>query len=67
MNVYTCTDHEAHWVGGASVVVASSEAEARQLLLAELRTHGLTKDEPFTLRKIQLEKPQAFVLHDGDY
>lgn len=68
MNIYTCTDHDGHWpVPVASVVVANSEAEARALLMAELREHGLNEKEPFTLRQIQTESPQAFVLSDGDY
>lgn len=68
MNIYTCTDHEGHYpVGVASVVVANSEDEARKLLEAELAAHGLKNQEPFTLRRIQIERPQAFVLNDGDY
>lgn len=67
MNVYVCTDHDGHWVGVASVVVANSEHEARGLLQAELHEHGLDERKPFTLRRIQTEKPQAFVLQDGNY
>jgi hypothetical protein len=68
MNVYTCTDHEGHWVGVASVVVASDEAEARRLLVAELETHGLYQcAKPFEMRRINLDAPKAFVLQDGDY
>ena len=67
MNVYTCTDHDAHWVGGASVVVAPSEEIARRLLLVELQAHGLSGNRPFTLRQINTDEPRAFVLHDGDY
>ena len=67
MNVYTCTDHDGHWVGGASVIVANSEHEARELLKAELYEHGLDSNKPFTLRQINTEKPRAFVLQDGDY
>lgn len=68
MNIYTCTDHDGLWpVPVASVVVANSEAEARTLLMAELHEHGLDEKKPFTLRQIQTEKPQAFVLSNGDY
>ena len=68
MNVYVCDDHETHYpVGGASVVVASCEDQARGLLQAELRVHGLYKDEPFTLRQLALDTPVAVVLCDGDY
>jgi len=67
MNVYTCVDHDNHYVGVASVVVAETEEQARDLLKAELRGHGLNPDVPFTLRKINITDPRAFVLQDGDY
>jgi hypothetical protein len=67
LNVYTCTDHDGHWVGVASVVVAETEDIARDLLKAELRGHGLNADLPFTLRRINIAHPRAFVLQDGDY
>ena len=67
MNIYTCTDHDSHWVGGASVVVAEDEAQARALLIAELATHGLTGTKSFTLRRINADVAKAFVLRDGDY
>lgn len=67
MNVYTCTDHEGHWVGVASVVVANDEDQARELLIAELKTHGLVQGKSFNLRRIDTSEPRAFVLQDGDY
>ena len=67
MNVYTCTDHDGHWVGVASVIVAPSEEIARRLLLVELQSHGLRGNQPFTLQQINLTEPRAFVLQDGDY
>ena len=68
MNLYVCTDHDSHYgVGGASVVVASSEHEAMELLRAEIVSHGLDGNRPFTLQRIQTEKPQALVLCDGDH
>lgn len=67
MNIYTCVDHDGHWVGVASVVVAETEDQARALLAAEIKTHGLDASKPFTLRKISTESPRAFVLCDGDY
>jgi hypothetical protein len=67
MNVYTCDDHDGHWVGVASVVVADSEDEARALLRAELPKHGLDGNKPFTLRQINTQEPRAFVLQNGDY
>lgn len=67
MNIYTCTDHDGHWVGVASVVVADNEDQARSLLTAELKTHGLDGAKPFTLRRINANAPRAFILQDGDY
>jgi hypothetical protein len=67
MKVFTCTDHEGHWpVPVASAVIATSEGEARQLLDAELLKHNL-KITHYTLREIQIDRPQAFVLSEGDY
>jgi hypothetical protein len=67
MEVYVCTDHRGHYpVGVCSIVFANSEHEARGLLLAELHEHGLDKGN-FTLRKLSMDKPKAFVLNDGDY
>jgi hypothetical protein len=68
MEVYVCTDHDGHFpVGVCSVVVAHSEAEARGLLKAELHKLVLDENKPFTLRRLSLESPKAFVLLDGDY
>jgi hypothetical protein len=67
MPVFVCTDHDGHWVGVASVIVAESEDEARLLLTAELKTHGLDGGKPFTLRRINTVEPRAFVLQNGDY
>ena len=68
MEIYVCDDHAGHWpVGVCSIVVANSEPEARGLLKAELHEHGLDENKPFTLRKLNTEKPKAFVIHDGDY
>lgn len=67
LNVYTCNDHDGHWVGAASVVVAETEEIARDLLKAELKEHGLDYHKPFTLRRINTSHPKAFVLQDGDY
>jgi len=68
MNVYTSVDHEGFYVGVASLVVAASEADARELLCAALRKHGLNPDRsPFTLQRVDTEVPCAIVLCDGDY
>lgn len=69
MDVFVCDDHAGHWpVGVASVIVANDEAEARGLLVAELKRHGLDGTKPpFTLRKLNTSAPRAFVIRDGDY
>lgn len=65
VRVYTCTDHETHSsVGGASVVLAHDEAEARTLLGAELRAHKLITGKRFTLTECP-RTPAAYVLCDG--
>lgn len=67
MNVYTCVDHDGHYpVGVASVVVAPTEEEAREILEGALVKHGLST-RPFTLRRINIAEPRAFILNDGDY
>jgi hypothetical protein len=68
LKVFTCRDHVTHWVGGASIVIAEDESEARRLLIAKLATHGLTQaQEPFGLIEIDLTVPRAIVLQNGDY
>ncbi len=69
MNVYTCNDHEGHWpVGACSMIVAEDEKQARRLLLQELLEHGIQQGEkPFTLRKMNVVSPRAYVLLEGEY
>ena len=66
MRVFTCTDHNGHWVGVASVVVADDEAAARSLLDTELKTHGL-QPNAYSLQEINTAQPRAFVLQSGNY
>lgn len=70
MRLFVCTDHDLHYpVGCASVVLAEDEEQARDLLDAQLRKHGLKghADEPYTLQELDLSTPQAVVLNDGEY
>ena len=67
MRVFTGTDHEGHWVGVASVVVAPAPECARTLLIAELVSYGIKQSEPFTLKEIDLSAAAAIVLQNGDY
>lgn len=70
MKLYVCNDHDGFWpVGVASVVLAESEDQARELLDAELQKRGLRShiDEPYTLEQVPQTKPKALVLCDGNY
>lgn len=75
MNVYTCNDHVGHGVGAASVIVAENELQAYELLRAELIENGLNtevlsaekKGEMPTFKLLDVTKPQAIVLQNGDY
>lgn len=67
MKAWTCTDHDYFWpVGVASVIVAETEEEARELLDAALLKRGL-KTTPYTLEELDLTKPSAQILQDGNY
>lgn len=68
MDIYLCRDHAGHYRGGvASVVVATDEEEARALLDAELREHGLDPEKPrYRLIRVSMTKPRAYILLDGD-
>lgn len=66
LRVYAST-HAGYWpVGAASVVVATSEDEARELLTAELVAR---KIEPvvFTLVELNTAERAVSVLLDGNY
>ena len=68
LRLWTCTDHEIFYpVGGASVVVAETEAEARELLFQALDDKGLRGKLPFVLHEIKLDKSFAYILQDGNY
>jgi hypothetical protein len=65
MNVYTCNDHDAVWpVGCASVVIAETEKEARELLDKALVDDGLAphKKHPYSLDEVRLDIPSATIL-----
>lgn len=64
-HVYVSTDHDGHYVGVASVVLAKNEVEARGLLDAELTANGLNPTVGYALK--ELRGPIAIVLQNGDY
>lgn len=69
MPTYYCTDHDSHYVGGASVVIANDRRQAKQLLDEELGKHGLKPwaEHKYTLVLLPDFMAQARVLRDGDY
>lgn len=67
MQVYTCKDHAGVWpVGACSVIVAESEEQASELLVAALRDAKLDPGG-FTLHLLDLSTPKATILLDGSY
>ncbi len=70
MKIYTCNDHDTiNPVGGASVIVAKDKQHAIRKLDRQLKERGLKGycEEPYTLDELDISKPQAIILHDGDY
>jgi hypothetical protein len=66
--LWISTDHATHYpVGGASIVMANSEPEARDLMAAALRAKGLDPAKGFTLLELNISIPFARVLCDGEY
>jgi hypothetical protein len=63
--IYTCNDHNGHWMYGVSVIRATSEEHARELLDAALAERGLSSPYGYTLRELP-KGPVAVVLFDGD-
>lgn len=66
MNVYEVR-HEGHYLGGLSVVVAESEERALSLTKFALVERGLSSNNVYVARKLNLEVERCFVLDDGDY
>jgi len=70
MRIFICTDHAAfNPVGGASVVLAESEAEAGKLLDTMLRLRGLpdSGSHRYSLTEVAADRAQAVILRDGEY
>lgn len=65
--LWVITDHDSHYVGGASIVMANSEAEARIYLDQALRESTLDPAKGYTLVELNISMPFARVLRDGDY
>ncbi len=69
LKLFTCTDHDSHCIGVASIVLAESEQQARELLDAALIEQGLKpyELEAYTLTEVDQTTAQAMVLRNGDY
>jgi hypothetical protein len=67
MAVFTCT-HVGKYIPGCSVIVAADEKEASELLTVALINAGIkVPDYEFTFEQLDLEKPCAYVIFDGEY
>jgi len=67
MRLFYCRDHATRYpVGGASIVLAHTPEEARELLSKRLASVGLDT-APFTLIEVSTADPRAIILRDGDY
>jgi len=69
LKVFYCTDHDAHYVGGVSLVKAKDRHEGKRLLDAQLKEAGLKtfREKKYTLVEVPREEAWAIILHDGDY
>jgi hypothetical protein len=68
LKLFICTDHSGFYpVGTASIIIAPDEEEARKLLDAALTARGLFPIEYYTLQEVDLDKPTAYILRDGNY
>jgi hypothetical protein len=67
MKVFTCTDHDGHFLSGISVIVAETELKAVNSLKKELEKAGLDPDKKFTLQELDITTRQVDMLFNGDY
>ena len=67
MNVYV-VKVTGHWpVGACGVVVAKDDFEAQGLLNIELEKQGLKPSVCDEWQEIEIDKPQAVIVLNGDY
>lgn len=69
MKVWISSDFEGHYpVGTAAVIVAKNEKEAKRLLIEAAAPGGLVLNaEDFDVEEVDLTKPGATILCDGNY
>ena len=66
LKVWTA-DHDGVTLGGQSIVIAHSEAEARALLRVELDQNWCDPKKEIKLTLVDTDKPQAIIINNGDY
>jgi hypothetical protein len=66
LNVYQM-EHNGHWLGGRSIAIAESEAQAIELTNDAIVEHGCTTGDTKVVRKLMMDKPRCYVIDNGDY
>lgn len=66
MNVYEVR-HDGHYLGGLSIVIAESDAQALELTEVAIKEHGLSIKGCQVVRALRIDRPHCYVLDDGDY
>lgn len=74
MKIWYSNSMPSVWMGGAAVVVAPTEEEAKAMLLAELRknsmvvSHNINPDKwTCEVEELDITKAHVIVLQDGEY
>lgn len=70
MKVFTNTEFAGHWpVGTSAVVVAETREDAAKMLDSLLKVVNLTQPSlnPKTMVEVDISKPTAIILQNGDY
>jgi hypothetical protein len=59
--------HGGVWLDGASIISATTEEEARSLLLAEMAANGIGDEPIYEIKQIDMSTPKCVVIWNGDY
>ncbi len=57
---------KGHYLGATIIVIAESEAIAKEMIKQELEAHGLKYGSPYAWVQMEI-KPQTIYIDDGDY
>lgn len=60
-------EHEGKWLGGNTLVVTSVKGAANRMARKAMREHGLKDHKITEVTEIDISKPGAYVVNDGDY